>query len=117
MYMYMNTNARGRLLVRFLAKIVIIYLILSASPLCKGWHGFLPPKKVLKTQNFHPAPRSHQPVPFFVIFLHLSLNHFFLQISAQIMHCCHFYLAVLGIITIQEPVISSPCAALIAAKL
>ena len=73
----MNTNARGRLLARFLAKIVIIYLILSASPLCKGWHGFLPPKKVLKTQNFHPAPRSHQPVPFFGIFLHLSQDHFF----------------------------------------
>ena len=64
----MNTIARGRLLARFLAKIVIIYLILSASPLCKGWHGFLPPKKVLKTQNFHPAPRSHQPVPFLVFF-------------------------------------------------
>ena len=73
----MNTNARGRLLARFLAEIVIIYLILSASPLCKGWHGFLPPKKVLKTQIFHPAPRSHQPVPFFVICLHLSLNDFF----------------------------------------
>ena len=57
----MNTNARGRLLARFLAKIVIIYLILSASPLCKGWHGFLPPKKLFKTQFFDPAPRSNQP--------------------------------------------------------
>ena len=79
----MNTNARGRLLARFLAKIVIIYLILSASPLCKGWHGFLPPKKLLKTQIFHPAPRSHQPVPLFVIFLHLSQDHFFSDISSD----------------------------------
>ena len=102
----MNTNARGRLLARFLAKIVIIYLILSASPLCKGWHGFLPPKKLFKTQFFYPAPRSNQPVPFFVIFLHLSQDHFF-QISAQIIHCCHFYLTVLGIISIQEPEIKS----------
>ena len=79
----MNTNARGRLLARFLAKIVIIYLILSASPLCKGWHGFLPPKKLFKTQFFDPAPRSNQPVPFFVIFLHLSQDHFFSDISSD----------------------------------
>ena len=40
--LYMNTNARGRPLARFLAKIVINELIFSSSPLCKGWHGFLP---------------------------------------------------------------------------
>ena len=38
---YMNTNARGRLLARFLAKIIINKLIFSASPLCEDWHGFL----------------------------------------------------------------------------
>ena len=80
----MNTNARGRLLARFLAKIVIIYLILSASPLCKGWHGFLPPKKLFKTQFFNPAPRSNQPVPFFVIFLHLSQDHFFFRYQLRL---------------------------------
>ena len=35
---YMNTNARDRLLARFLFKMVIDKLILSASPLCEGWH-------------------------------------------------------------------------------
>ena len=38
----MNTNARGRPLARFLVKFVINQLISSASPLCEGWHGFLP---------------------------------------------------------------------------
>ena len=37
----MNTNARGRLLARFLPKIVINQLIFSASPFFQGWHGFL----------------------------------------------------------------------------
>ena len=81
---YMNMNARGRLLARFLAKIVIIYLILSASPLCKGWHGFLPPKKLFKTQFFDPAPRSNQPVPFFVIFFTFKSRSFFFRYQLRL---------------------------------
>ena len=37
----MNTNARGRLLEGFLAKIVTFKSIFSANSLCEGWHGFL----------------------------------------------------------------------------
>ena len=53
---YMNTNASGWLLSRFLPKIVINYLIFSASPLCKGWHGFI------KNQgNLDPKSAKNQP--------------------------------------------------------
>ena len=68
----MNTNARGRPLPRFLAKIVINKLIFTASPLYKGWHGFLPPKKAYEKLYFHPAPRSYQPMRFSVILVNLS---------------------------------------------
>ena len=52
----MNMNARGRLLARFLAKIVIDQLIFSSSPLCKGWHGFLQ-----NQGNLDPKSGKNQP--------------------------------------------------------
>ena len=46
------------------------------SPLCKGWHGFLPPKKAYEKLYFHPAPRSYQPMPFSVLLVNLSQDNF-----------------------------------------
>ena len=60
----MNTNTRGRLLARFLAKILINLLIFSASPLCEGWHGFLqnPGKIGQKSAENQPFVRGLAPI-------------------------------------------------------
>ena len=55
----------------------------ECQPSVQGLAWISPPKKLLKTQIFHPAPRSHQPVPLCVIFLHLSQDHFFSDISSD----------------------------------